>query len=279
MYTDWWRQQKEMHPNYTYLSNVALDIFSITPHGVRVEACFTYVQDLIGWRRSKTTGDTMRKNVIIRQFAQVNSAILAGDDPALDTTNNENEMEMKREADESGLHSMAKVHELSEMWQGSQNLHATKKESRTRNNQMTAVGYISDTEEILKASWSNFQHDGATAFKLSERSPSQPALSAMYLPGGRTQVLNVRQIQRINGHLAKSDDDSPPESLLQLENWLHRNGVLDNPNESEDNWGPDNESDMELHNDVEDPESLEQQDVSTTPNVPRLILPTLRSKE
>jgi hypothetical protein len=31
---------------------------------------------------------------------------------------------------------------------------------------MTAVGYISDTEEIVKASWSNFHHDGAAAFKL-----------------------------------------------------------------------------------------------------------------
>jgi len=30
---------------------------------------------------------------------------------------------------------------------------------------MTAVGYISDTEEIIKASWSNFQYDGAAAFK------------------------------------------------------------------------------------------------------------------
>jgi hypothetical protein len=64
------------------------------------------------------------------------------------------------------------------MWQGSQNLPATHKESRGQNNQMTAVGYISDTEEIIKASWSNVQHDGGAAFKLSERSPLPPALSA-----------------------------------------------------------------------------------------------------
>jgi hypothetical protein len=50
---------------------------------------------------------------------------------------------------------MAKVHDLLEMWQGSQNLHATQQESRAENKQMTAVGYISDTEEIVKASCIN----------------------------------------------------------------------------------------------------------------------------
>jgi hypothetical protein len=56
---------------------------------------------------------------------------------------------------------------------------------------MTAIGYISDTEEIVKASWSNFHHNGAVAFKLLEKSPVPPALSAKDLPGGRSQVLNI----------------------------------------------------------------------------------------
>jgi len=94
---------------------------------------------------------------------------------------------MKEEAEETKLHRMAKVHDSLEMWQGSQNLCATQKESRAQNKQMTAVGYISDPEEIVKASWSLFQHDGAAAFKLSERSPlPPPPLSAKDLPGGRT---------------------------------------------------------------------------------------------
>jgi hypothetical protein len=33
---------------------------------------------------------------------------------------------------------------------------------------MTAVGYILDMEEIVKPSWSLIQHDGVTAFNLSE---------------------------------------------------------------------------------------------------------------
>ena len=79
---------------------------------------------------------------------------------------------------------MAKVHNVLEMWQGSQNLRATQKESHAQNKQMTALKYISDTEEIIKASWSNFQHNGVTAFKLSEKSPVPPALSATDLHGG-----------------------------------------------------------------------------------------------
>jgi len=166
--TDWWRQHEEMHSKYADLSNVACDIFSIIPHGVGVEASFSLWRDEIGWRQSKTTGVTFREKVIVRQFARANNGLLAGDDPVLDSNSTDNNIEMKREAEEKKLHRMAKVHDFLEKWQGSQNLPAAQKESRAQNKQMTAVGYISDTEEKVKASWSNFQHDGAAAFKLSE---------------------------------------------------------------------------------------------------------------
>jgi hypothetical protein len=39
--TDWWWQQEETHSKYADLTNVARDIFSIIPHGVRVEASFS----------------------------------------------------------------------------------------------------------------------------------------------------------------------------------------------------------------------------------------------
>jgi len=80
--------------------------------------------------------------------------------------NTENDSEMKQEADDRKLHRMDKVHDFMEMWQGSQNLRATQKKSHTQNTQMTTVGYISDTEEIVKPSWSLFQHAGAAAFKV-----------------------------------------------------------------------------------------------------------------
>jgi hypothetical protein len=203
---------------------------------------------------------------------------LAGTDPELDTTNTENDSEMKTEAEERKLHRMAKVHNFLEMWQGSQNLRATRKEFPAQTKQMTALGYISDTEEIVKASWSLFQHDGAAVFKLSERSPLPPALSAKEHPGGRTQILNVRGIRRINRHPVESDEDSTPESISDTEDWLHWNGNLDNPNDSEEDCTADDDSDIEQNNCIEDPECREQQDVSAAPNVPGLVRPTRKSK-
>ena len=196
--TDWWHQQEGTHSKYTDLSDVARDIFSIIPHGVGVEASFSLGRDFIGWRQSKTTRESLCEKVIVRQFARADNGILAGTDPELDTPHTENESGMKKEAEERKLHRMAKVHDFLEIWQGSQNLCATQKEPRAHNKQMTAIGYISDTEEIVKASWSLFQHDGAAALKMSERSPLPPALSPKDLPGGRTQLLNVYRIRRIN---------------------------------------------------------------------------------
>jgi len=192
--------------------------------------------------------------------------------------NTENDSEMKKEAEERKLHRMAKVHNFLEMWQGRQNLRATEKESRAQNKQMTAVGYISDTEEIVKSSWSLFQHDGAAAFKLLERSPLPPALSAKDLPGEQTQIMNVRHIRRINRRPVKCDEDSAPESISDTEDWLDWNGDLNNPNDSEEDCAADNDSNIEHNNYIEDPECPEQQDGSAARNVPGLVRPTRTSK-
>jgi len=144
--------------------------------------------------------------------------------------------------------------------------------------QLTAVGYILDPEEIVNASWSLFQHDGAAAFKLSERSPLPPALYAKDLPGGRTQILNVRRIRRINCHRVESNEDSAPESISDTNDWLNRNGDLDNPNDSEDDCAVDDESDIEQNNGIEDSACPEQQNVSAAPNVPGFVRPIRKSK-
>jgi len=161
------------------------------------------------------------KKVVVRQFARDNNAILAGAQPDLDTSNTENHSEMNKEAEECKFHRMAKVHDFLEMWQGSQNLCATRNESRAQNMKMTSVGYISDTEEIVKALSSLFQLDGVAAFKLSEWSLLPPPLSAKDLPGGRTQVLNVRPVWTIKCHPRESEEDSTPDTISDTEDWLH----------------------------------------------------------
>ena len=276
--TDWWREQEETHSKYADISNVARDIFSVISHGVGVEASFSIRRDVIGRRQSNNTGEILREKVVVTQFARANNGVLAGADPELDTMNTENDSEMKKEAEERKLHRMAKVHDFLEIWQGSQNLHATQGESCAPNKQMTTVGYNSDTEEIVDASWSLFQHDGAAALKLSQRSLLPPPLSAKDLHGGRTQILNVRQIRRINRHPVDRDQDSAPESISDIEDWLIWNRGLDNANDSERDCGADCESDIEQGNSIEDPDSREQRDLSAAPNVPGLIRPTRKSK-
>jgi hypothetical protein len=58
---------------------------------------------------------------------------MAGDDPELALTSAGNDMEMKREAEPKKLQPMAKLHDIFEMWKGSQNLRATQEETRTQN--------------------------------------------------------------------------------------------------------------------------------------------------
>jgi len=157
------------------------------------------------------------EKVVVRLFARANHGILVGESAILDTSETENNLELNKVAEERKLYRMAKVHNFLEMWHSTQSLCATLKESRAQNKQMRAVGYISITEEIIKASWSNFQHDGVAAFKLSERSPLPPAWSAKDHPGGQTQVLNISEIRRIHCHPAESDEDSAPESISDTE--------------------------------------------------------------
>jgi len=277
--TDWWGQQEEMHSMYANLSNVANNLFFITLHGVEVEASFSLGQHVIGWRQPTTTGETFGEKVFVKHFTWANNGLLVGDDLVLDMTNTDNDLEMKREREQKTLYRMAKVYDILETWWGSQTSYITQKESHAQNMQITVIWSISDIEEILKVSCSNFQHDGAAAFEFSERSPVPPALSAKVLPGGWTQVLNIRQIKRIERQSAGTDDDSQPESILDTENELGWNGDLDNPTDTEDNWEADNESETELDNGVEHSKPPEQRNVSDVLNIPGLIQPTLRLKK
>jgi len=95
--------------------------------------------------------------------------MLTGIDLALKKMECEHNVEMKREVEERILHRIAKVHDLLEMWHGSQNVPAMQKESSTQNMQISAVRYISVTDEIVRVSWSNFGNNGEAACILLEQ--------------------------------------------------------------------------------------------------------------
>jgi len=146
------------------------------------------------------------------------------------------------------------------------------------NKQISGVRYLSDTEEIVNATWSLFQHDGAAAFQSSEKSSLPPPVSGKDFPGEQTQKWNDRQIRRINRHPVECIEDRAPERISLTEGWLNWNGDFNNPNVSEDDSAADNESDIENENSIEDSEWPEQRDVSATPKLPGVIRPTPSSR-
>jgi len=178
---------------------------------------------------------------------------------------------MKKEEEERKLHRMVKVHIFLKMWQGSLIRCATQMGSRAQNKQMIAVGYIPDTEEIVKASWSHFHHDDAAAFNLAERSSLPPALSAKDLAGGQTQIFNGCRIRGINPHPVESDENSAPESIADTEHCLNWNGDLNSPTGTDDNGAAHATSDIEQGNGIQDAECPVRRDVSAAPNDPGLI--------
>jgi hypothetical protein len=248
------------------------------PHGVGVEASFPLRQDVIGWRQSKTRGEILREKVVVRHFARSNPGLWSGDTVQLDSSVSCNDFEIKHDAEESKLYRMAMVHYFLKMWQGRENLWATQKASPAQIKQMTAMGYISDTEETVKASWSAFKHDGVATFKLTEKSQLRLSLSQIDLPSGKTHVLNIKRICRINCHSGESDDESSAETNSDTEDWLHRNGDLDNPQYDENDVEADYEDDIILSDDSNVIDQAEQLDVYATPYIAGHIWPVQKLK-
>jgi hypothetical protein len=122
------------------------------------------IQMLSAGGSQKPQARPFTKMSLYDRLLQPITGILAGTDRKLDTTNTENPSEMMKEAEERKLQRMVKVHDFLKRRQCRQNLRGTQEESCAQNEQMTAVGYISDTDENVKASWPLFQPDGAAAF-------------------------------------------------------------------------------------------------------------------
>jgi len=117
--TDWLRQHGQTHWTYADLSNTPQEIISVIPHGVGVVASISRGRDYIGWRQSKTTGETLQEKAIGGQCARANMGMLAGECAALDNTETENSEELKKEWEERESYRMAKVYNFLEIWQGS----------------------------------------------------------------------------------------------------------------------------------------------------------------
>jgi hypothetical protein len=133
-------------------------------------------------RFSTTAGETLRQPVIEWKLSSADNRILVGDVTILNIMESETINQFLRDAVEKSFHQMAMVHNVMEIWQGSQNQHATWKISHTQNQQITAKGRISDSEGNIKPFWSFIQRDRAATFKMLKRSPLPPAVCPTNLP-------------------------------------------------------------------------------------------------
>jgi hypothetical protein len=134
-----------MQSKYTDLLTVAINSFSITPHGAVVEARISIGREHMGWRLSKMAAENVSNNISVLQYVQVSNGMLGGHETAFDTRKTDNKLETINVAEERKIQSLAKVHNVLELSHGSQNLLTTQEESRAEYMQMTAIGYISDS--------------------------------------------------------------------------------------------------------------------------------------
>jgi hypothetical protein len=102
--TNCWCQQEDMYSKSTNISDAAHKIFSILPHGVRVEASFLIARDVICWRQSKSSGEMLGEEVVLKQFSIAYNRILVHDYTALDSIETELKLALKRDAETRKLH-------------------------------------------------------------------------------------------------------------------------------------------------------------------------------
>jgi hypothetical protein len=102
-------------------------------------------------------------------------------------------------------------------------------------------------------------------------------VSAKDLPGGRTQVINICQIIKMDRHTSHSCEDSAPESISDTENWLTSKDDLDHPTERENECEADDKSDIEPCSGLKPSESPDHLVVHAIQNVPTLIQPIPKS--
>jgi len=81
-----------------------------------VEVSVTFGQDVIDSSQSKPTEYTLSEKVIVRYSASANNGISGGDNPTLDVTTTEDNLQLKRQAEDITLHKIANMHCVLDMW-------------------------------------------------------------------------------------------------------------------------------------------------------------------
>jgi len=267
--TNWWRHPAQTHSKYVDLTDTARDILFIIPHGGRVEASFSLGWDVIGWRQSKTVGETVCEKVVVRKFARGNNVIFSGADPQMATPETEHVLEIKKEAEENKFHRMAKIHDFWKCGRAAKTYVLPRRNLTLK----TSRGRLWDTFRTCTRLSTHPGHSLNILVRLHLNCPKDPLLppplSASDLPGGQNRISNLHRIRIIHLHAVETDEHRAPGSISDswdLPNW---NGDLDTQKDSEDDRAAYVQSHIEQDNRIQDLECPEQWVVIAAQNVPR----------
>jgi len=260
------------------LSNVSRDIFLTIHQGFGLETGFSLGRDVISWRQSKTTRETLHDVVIARQFAPLINGISVDDDPALDTTNIVNNSEMKKEAEKRKLHRMAQVHEFLGVVAGQPKptcyTEGILRSRKAAGSCRIHFGHGRECQSILvtlSICWSG-------CIQIIRKITLASSSVCKGPPWGRNSNIYSLPNQKNQSSSSRRWWGSRTWKRFGHGNWFNWIGDLDRPTDREDNWVAAGESDLEQDIGIEDPECLDLWDVSATPNVPGLIRPTRKSQ-
>ena len=195
----YWRMQEDSCTEYAPLARMARDIFSVIPHGVGVEASLSLGRDVVGWRQCRTSGDTLQKKVIVRQFARSNPGIVAGAGASLENDAAAGQNEQKEE--DKKLLQLAGI-------AGHIHFRRVRKERKKAKQQWTnkesEFTYISDTEEISGSGWGAFKDCGTEVFH-EENGPPPTKKSGDTIKVVRTY--KPKRILRVDRQPGSIDDE------------------------------------------------------------------------
>jgi len=229
--TDWWHQQDKTHSKFTDLSNVAHGTFAIVLQVVGVEESFSLGRDVIGWRQSKTTGETHQEKVIFRYFAQAYKSILAGGDTALNTKETERNLDLNKQVEGKNCTEWPRS---TTRWRCGRAAKPSALHRRnlvlkkTRDSHALHFGCWRDRQNILVtlATW------WCSCILTVKKITFATSFVCKGSPGGQTQVFNVHWIRRTDHHPAESDEDSAPESISNNKSRLNGHRDFDIRNAS-----------------------------------------------
>ena len=228
----YWRKIASMpaQGDIKYLQRVeqmARDIFSCVPHGVGVESSFSIARNVISWKQSRMTANTLKSNMIVRQHLLKKNTYTYRGDRHSDPNHDQNpKIVMKR------LNKLLCFTDY-QHFAACADAQAT---SRLPHEENPGIGFISgDEKEKDKKSWEAFEDDGTKYATLPVKAPKKR--TNIHTTFASTDILRKINLRRPESD-TEADDTEIDEDLAGQADAMHdfryftQEGGIDNPLEA-----------------------------------------------